>query len=208
MVMPDPVPVPVLPPIADPAVASAPLVQVPSGCAAPTPEQAVFIGSMVAADTQTARFAVRQVRSGSVDGFVVDGLIDVRYGDEVRFLEVGESYIVGAGLDLVDPALVSTVRTPSPLFGGSEIAGIDDSDVDCPSIEDPVRTLLVDGTSVETGVLSPLRGSGEHLARAVIEPAVAALAILVGLVAMKHLLVAFGRSLLAIGRRAVANQPD
>lgn len=200
MVIPDPVPVPALPPIADEGAESAPLVPVPSGCAAPESEHAVFVGTLVTADASTARFSIGQVRSGSVEGFTVGGLIDVRYGDEVRFLEIGQTYIVGAGLDVVRPALVSTVRTPAPLFGGNEIAGIDDSDVGCPTIEDPVRTLLVDGTSVETGVLAPLHDAGENLARALIEPAAVALAILLGLVALKHLVFAFGRSLREVAR--------
>lgn len=204
MVIPDPVPVPPLPPIVDPAVVSAPLVQAPSGCAVPEAEQAVFIGTLVTADAATARFAVGQVRSGSIEGFAVGGLIDVRYGDEVRFLDVGQTYIVGAGLDVDIPALVSAVRAPAPLFGGNEIAGIDDSDVGCPAIEDPVRTLMADGGSVETGVLAPMQGAGEQLVRAVLEPAAVALAILFGLVALKHLLAAFVRSLRGLARR---NQP-
>ena len=45
--LPEPVPVPALPPIADPNAASTRLVPVPVGCAVLPLEQAVFIGTMV-----------------------------------------------------------------------------------------------------------------------------------------------------------------
>ena len=194
-VIPEPVPIPPLPPIVADGVASDRLIPVPAGCAAPAVEQAVFIGTMVVGDAVTGRFVVEQVRSGSVEGFSVGGMIDVRYGDEVRFLEVGQRYIVGAAVDPELRLLASTVRSPAPLFGGNEILGLDDANVDCPSVESPVRTLLADATSVETGVLSPLKNAKGKILRAILEPLGAALAILLGLVALKHLLFALGRSL-------------
>ncbi|MFN6121748.1 MAG: hypothetical protein ACK5CE_19235 [Actinomycetes bacterium] len=193
--LPAPVPVPVLPPIEDPDAPSSRLVPVPVGCAAPAVEQSVFIGSLLIADAVTARFRVDQVLSGSVEGFSVDGMIDVRYGDEVRFLEVGVSYIVGAAVDPELGVLASTVRAPAPLFGGTEIAGIDDADVDCPQIDSPVRTVLLDGSSVETGVFTPLRDAERQILRSVLVPIGVAFAVLSGLVVLKHLLFALGRSL-------------
>ena len=50
----------------------------------------------------------------------------------------------------------SKVREPEPLFGGDEVIGAAESDVSCPAIVDPVRTLDVDGTPIEAGVISPL----------------------------------------------------
>jgi hypothetical protein len=197
--LPEPVPIPALPPIADPNAASTRLVPVPVGCAAPPLEQVVFIGTMVLSDTSTARFAIQSIRSGSVAGFEVGGLIDVRYGDEVRFLDVDSTYIVGAGVDPATGVLSSAVRSPAPLFGGNEIAGIDDSDVDCPRLGDPVRTLTIDGTSIESGVLTPLRNAKGDIARAVLQPIGVAFLILVGLAAIKLLLFAMGRSLRDLG---------
>lgn len=202
MGLPEPVPVPSLPPISDPTAVSARLVPVPAGCAAPAQEQAVFVGTMVVNDAATARFAIEQVRSGSVDGYAKGGLVDVRFGDEVRFLDVDQQYIVGAGLEPGTPGLVSTVRSPAPLFGGNEVAGIDNSDVDCPRIEDPVRTLLADGTSVESGVLTPMKDAKSEIVRAVAEPVAVAFVVLVGLVAVKHLVFALGRSLRDLGNPA------
>jgi hypothetical protein len=198
--LPEPQPVPTLPPIEDPAAVSTRLIPVPAGCTAPAVEQAVFIGTLTVADANTARFSVEQVRSGSLDGFVVDDLVDVRYGDETRFLDVGTRYIVGTGLDPDLGVLSSTVRTPSPLFGGNEIAGVDNGDVDCPDVESPIRTLLADGTSVESGVLSPLKGAGSDIVRAILEPVGVAFLVLLGLVVVKHLVFALGRSLRDLGR--------
>ena len=197
--LPQPLPVPALPPIADPNAASTRLVPVPPGCAAPPQEQVVFVGTMVLGDTSTARFSIESIRSGSAAGFEVSGLIDVRYGDEVRFLDVNSSYIVGAAIDPVSHVLASAVRAPAPLFGGNEIAGVDDSDVDCPRVGDPVRTLLPDGTSVESGVLTPLGNAKGDILRAVLEPIGVAFLILLGLTAVKLLVFAMGRSLRDLG---------
>lgn len=197
---PDPVPVPSLPVIADPGAVSARVVPVPVGCTAPPVEQVVFVGTLVVSDVNTARFAVEQVRSGSLDGFAVGGLIDVRYGDETRFLEADVQYIVGAAVDPDAGVLASRVSESAPLFGGNEVAGLDDSDVDCPTFEDPVRTLLVDNTSVESGVLSPLGDAKGQILRAVMEPIGVAFLILLALVLVKHLLFALGRSLRDLGR--------
>lgn len=160
----------------------------------------MFVGTLVLNDTTTARFRVDQVRSGSIDGFSRDGQIDVRYGDEVRFLEFGVQYIVGAAVDAEQRALVSSVRVPAPLFGGSEIAGVNASDTVCPELDDPVRTLRADGSSVDTGVLSSLEGSGAMVLRAVLQPLGAAFAILVGLAALKLLVFAMARSLRDLSR--------
>lgn len=197
--LPEPVPVPALPPIAEPGAASTRLIPVPAGCASPPQEQVVFVGTMVLGDTSTARFAIQSIRSGSATGFEVGGLIDVRYGDEVRFLDVDTTYIVGAGVDPVSHVLASAVRAPAPLFGGNEIAGIDDSDVECPRLGDPVRTLLTDGTSVESGVLTPLQNAKGDILRALLQPIGVAFLILLGLSAVKLLVFAMGRSLRDLG---------
>jgi len=197
--LPEPVPVPTLPPIEDQGAESSRLIPVPAGCAAPAVEQVVFIGTMIISDAVTGRFEIEQVLSGSIEGFSVAGMIDVRYGDEVRFLTVGQRYIVGAAVDPEMRVLASTVRAPAPLFGGNEIAGADDADVDCPRVDTPVRTLLPDGSSVETGVITPLKHAGGRILRAVLAPVGAAFLVLVGLVIVKHLFFALGRSLGDLG---------
>ncbi len=194
--LPDPVPVPVLPAIdAATDTASSRIIPLPAGCAAPPIEQSVFVGTLVLRDATTARFSVDRLRSGSLEGFALGGQVDVYFGDEVRFLADGAQYIVGTGIDVDRRALVSTVREPAPIFGGSEVAGVNSSEVACPTIDDPVRTLNLDGSDVESGVLAPLSGKAWMVLRAVLQPLGAALLVMLGLVAMKHLVFALGRTL-------------
>jgi len=197
--LPDPQPVPSLPPIEPPVAASTRLVAVPTGCASPTPERAVFVGTVTVTDPATARYQVLQVLSGSTAGFEVGGLIDVRYGDDVRFLETGTSYIVGAALDDDAGVLYSNVRPPAPLYGGSDVAGVNVSDVDCPRVEDPVRTLTVDGTSVESGVITPISRAKGDLLHAILDPLAVAFVVLLGLVALKLLIFTVARAVRDIG---------
>jgi hypothetical protein len=42
------------------------------------------------------------------------------------------------------------------LFGGDAVVGINGASGVCPNLEDPVRTLFENGTSIDTGVLGPL----------------------------------------------------
>ncbi|HSP28009.1 MAG TPA: hypothetical protein VLN74_05620, partial [Ilumatobacteraceae bacterium] len=132
------------------------LIPVPNGCPVPDPAAVVFTGTMIGKDdvTQVVRFRIDQVRAGSAVPWAVNGLIDVRYGPDYRFLVRDEQYLVGAGLDPVYGVLASTVRPPEPTFGGNDVVGVDDLAVICPTLDDPIRTLNVDGTTVDSGVLS------------------------------------------------------
>jgi hypothetical protein len=197
--LPDPQPVPTLPEIEPAESASGRLVAVPSGCGSPTPEKVVFVGNVTVTDSVTARYQVVQVLAGSTAGFEVRGLIDVRYGDDVRFLEPGTTYIVGAGLDPQLGVLMSNVRPPAPLFGGSDVAGVNVSDVDCPQIEDPIRTLTADGRSVESGVLTPLSHAKGDLFHAILDPLGIAFLVVLGLTALKLMVFSVGRALRDIG---------
>lgn len=154
-----------------PPPVSAPNTTIPAGCELPTPVQATFVGRLSVTDRRTGRFEVRQVRGGSLEGYSVNGLVDVDYGDDIRFLEIGTDYVVAAGVDAESGRLVSKVRDPEPLFGGNQVIGIEERPLDCPVVEDAVRTLLTDGTSVESGVLAPLSSDGNGLLRAMLLPA-------------------------------------
>lgn len=192
-----------------PPQAKGPLVVVPPGCVVPAPARAVFVGTILVVDDpvkpSTYRFRVDSLLAGTLDGFAVPNpeiaaeLVDVRYGDEARFLQVDQQYLVGVAVRAENGLLVSTVREAAPLFGGDAVIGADDSDVDCPRVNDPVRTLTPDGGSVDTGVLTPLRGEGLSLLVAVLTPLGIAFAVLVALVLLKHLFFAVGRSLRDMG---------
>lgn len=149
----------------------APNTTVPAGCDVPMPVRATFVGTLVATDPVTARFQVGQVRGGSVEGYAVGGLIDVEYGPDVRFLQLDRDYIVAVGFDETKGRLVSKVRDPEPLFGGNQVIGIGERNLDCPEIEDAVRTLDMDGRSVESGVLAPLGDDTRGVVRALLLPA-------------------------------------
>jgi hypothetical protein len=182
------------PPIVDPLPPPSPLVVLPAGCTAQPAPVAVFVGMLADADNTTARFAVQQIRAGSLDGYAVDTIVDVRYDDDIRFLHTGQQYLVGARPDPITSVLNSKVRSPAPLFGGDAVIGVDDTDVTCPRVEDGVKTLLADGREVDTGVLAPLATAKKSLLKAVLKPLGIALAVLVVLASMKLLLFAMVRA--------------
>jgi hypothetical protein len=154
----------------------------------------VFVGTLAAADATTGRFAVQQIRAGSLDGYAVDTIVDVRFDDDIRFLRLGQQYLVGALPDQITGVLRSKVRLPAPLFGGDAVIGVNDTDVHCPRVEDGVKTLLVDGSEVDTGVLAPLETAKRSLLKAVLKPLGVAIAVLVVLASMKLLVFAMVRA--------------
>lgn len=179
-----------------------PLVVVPTGCVVPAAARAVFVGQLANTDLPptTARFRLERILAGDLQGYAGGNLVDVHYGAETHFLQLGSHYIVGVAVDPTTGLLVSTVREAAPLFGGDAVIGANDSDVDCPRIEDPVRTLQADGSPVDTGVLTPLHGEGPALLAAVLKPLAIAFAVLVLLTLVKLLLFAVGRSLRDVAR--------
>jgi hypothetical protein len=154
----------------------------------------VFLGTLAASDSTTARFAVEQIRAGSLDGYAVSTIVDVRYDDDIRFLRNGQRYLVGAAPDPIMGVLRSKVRVPAPLFGGDAVIGINDTDVRCPRVEDGVKTLLANGTGVDTGVLAPLKTAKKSLLMAILRPLGIAFGLLVLLAAIKMLIFAMVRS--------------
>lgn len=173
---------------------------IPSDCVIPMPVKATFVGRLAAADPKTARFEITQMRGGSLEGYSAANLVDVDYGSDVRFLDLQQSYIVAVGLDGATNRLVSKVRDPEPLYGGSQIIGMNDSGSDCPEVEDAVRTLTMDGRSVESGVLAPLKSAEKKLLRAVLLPFVWVFGGLLVLATVRAVVVVMWRA----GRRYVA----
>ena len=158
--------------------------------------------------TQTARFRIDQLRAGSAQPWAIDGLIDVRYGADYRFLEEDHQYLIGAGFDPTYGALSSTVRAGEPDFGGNDVVGVDDVAVVCPTLDDPVRTLEVDGSSVDSGVLSLLIEDRRLLLATLAVPTAIVFAALLALVILKGFGVLAMHGVFQLGRAAVTPVPD
>ena len=162
----------------------------PAGCVAPRAAIATFLGELVSADDGAAIFSVVQVRGGSLGAYVNAGAISIRYAErETRFLQVGTTYLVGAGGSELFSTLESKVRAKKQLFAGDAVVGVDESDKPCPVIEDPVLTLLPNGQPINAGVFSLLRNGRGGLMQAAVLPLLFALVFLVGLVITKRLFV-------------------
>lgn len=202
---PPPVTVPQENPPPVPGLQSGSLIPTPVGCPVPNPADAVFTATMIGKDdvTQVVRFRIDQMRAGSAEQWAVSGQIDVRYGPDYRLLAKGDQYLVGIGLDPVYGVPASTVRPPEPTFGGNDVIGVDDLAVDCPQLDDPIRTLRVDGTTVDSGVLSLMADDRRLLLATLAVPAAIVFAVLLALVMLR----VFGglafRGVFQLGRAAV-----
>jgi len=155
--------------------AADPLIPIPEGCAAPLQPHVVFVGEVVDRDYRTVRFEIDRIRAGDPDPFGFDGdQVDVRYGLDAQYLDDGGTYLVSAVVHPDLGLLTSRVSEPIEHFGGDEVIGVSETDVDCPAFEDAMRTLHVDGTPVEASVLEPFFGAKPRiLAALLIPPAVA-----------------------------------
>ncbi len=189
---------------------AAPLVVVPPSCPQLEPAAVSFVGTVTGKDdvVQVVRFEIDQLRSGSARPWAIDGQIDVRFGDDYRFLDVDQQYLVGAGFDPEYGALSSSVRPPEPDFGGNDVVGVDDSSVVCPVVDEPIRTLNVDGTDVDSGVLSLLFDDRRVLLATVAVPSAIALVALVVLVLLRMAVGLASKGVFELGRAAVTPVPD
>ena len=197
-------------PIPEPGEQSEWLIPVPVGCPTPIQADAVFTGTMIGKDdvTQVVRFRIDQLRAGSVDPWAINGLIDVRYGPDYRFLSNGDQYLIGIGLDPVYGLPASTVRPPEPTFGGNDVVGVDDIAVDCPALDDPIRTLQIDGTSIDSGVLSLMTEDRRLLLATIAVPTAIVFAVLLALVVLRVFGKLAFRGIFQLGRSAVTPVPD
>ncbi len=177
-----------------------PLIPVPEGCSAPRLPHIVFVGKVTNRDYRTVRFEIEQIRYGRDDPFAAGNLIDVRYGIDAQYLEDGQRYLVSA---LVDPdlgLLVSRVTAPIENFGGDEVIGVSETDVNCPNFEDPMRTLHLDGTPIDAGILQPFFDAKVRLLGAFLMPLGVAVGVIFLLAMFRLSLAALYHSLVG-GRR-------
>lgn len=211
-VVPDPpaptVPAPELDTISDPGA----LVQVPAGCPVPAPADVAFVGTVVGKDEfvqkGTVRYRIDQVRAGNAAPYSVDGLIDVRYGPDSQYLDVDGQYLVAAAVDPRIGALGSKVAPEALLFGGDAVVGLEDTEVECPLIDDPVMTLNLDGTPIDSGLFQPFFEDRRLLLATIGVPAAIVAVVLVGLVLLRRLMDIGFRGIFALARAAVTPSPD
>lgn len=211
-VLPDPpdpsVPAPEPDAVSDPEA----LVQAPAGCPVPDPADVAFVGTVLGKDEfvqkGTVRFQIDQIRAGTASPYSVDGMIDVRYGPDSQYLDIESQYLVAAAIDPRIGALASKVSPEALLFGGDAVVGLEDTEVDCPVIDDPVMTLNLDGTPVESGLLKPFFEDKRLLLATVGVPAAIVAAVLVGLVLLRRGLDIGFRGIFTLARAAVTPSRD
>ena len=156
---------------------------VPEGCALPPTALAVFVGKVIFTDPVNAVFDVLQMRAGSLEGYAINNEVEIRFGADVKYLETGKSYIVGANPDSVSLKLSSTIRDSAELFGGAQVVG---SSKQCPVFEAAARTLHTDGTAISTSILGKLFDQPWRIAVAFLLPPVLVLMGLFGLVWLRR----------------------
>jgi hypothetical protein len=187
-------PEPTPPPLPDAPAIDPTGTTVPAGCDAPIEPAASFIGVVVARDDQfavdgrSARFTVAELKQGSLDGYEVNGLVDVDFGADFRYLDIGSAYLVTAEINELTQRLTSRAKPEAVLFGGDQVVGIDDrSDLNCPELINPIITMTATGESIDTGVFSPLFAAKRSALERILRPLVAALAGLALLVFAKRI---------------------
>ncbi len=185
-----------------------PLLEVPAGCPPVERSDVSFVGTVVDKDYRTVRFRIDQIRARSAGPWAIDGLIDVRFGPDAKYLDQDQQYLVGAAVDPAIGVLASSVRAPEPLFGGNDVIGLNDTAVECREVESGVRTLHVDGTSVESGVLKPLIDEKATVLATIAIPTAIAFGVLLALVVLRFLWRWAMRGVFELGRAAVTPAPD
>jgi hypothetical protein len=182
-----------------------PLVDVPVGCPIQPLPDVVFVGTVVDSDYRTVRYRVDQVRAGDIGQFASSGLVDVRYGIDAKYLDGGDQYLIGALYDPNIQSLRSRVQPESPTFGGDEVIGATESDLECDELVDPLRTIHTDGSSIDSGVLSPFFGNRDGLLRSILVPIGVVCAAVFALAAFRWFLTGFGRGVESIARTPSTN---
>jgi hypothetical protein len=165
---------------------------VPASCITPPPLRTVFVGEVANIEANFVLYEVVSERYGTVVDLLRNGVLTVRYPiDDVKYLEVGQRFLVGAvaapsGIRGDTPVLESKVQVPPDMFGGDAVAAV--QRISCPDYEDPVRTLQVNGDDINTGILRPLASDRAGLLRVVFVPLGVGLGLLFLLAATRFLI--------------------
>jgi hypothetical protein len=183
-----------------------PLVVIPEGCPLQQTADVVFVGTVVDSDYRTARFRIDQIRAGDLGRFASQVgdhfLVDVRYGVDTKYLTEGEQFLIGASVPAGSASglLESKVAERPSALGGDEIIGADETQLECPEVDDPNLTLHTDGTMIDAGLLTPLVGNREGVLRAVLVAPAHVLGGILALAAVRWVLTGFGRGVESAAR--------
>ena len=197
-----------------------PLLDIPVGC--PTQiltDNVVFVGTVTATDYRTVRYRIDQPRAGDLGRFASlvgnDYLVDVRYGVDTKYLHEGQQYLVGAAVNPNQGGMLASKVAPevSPI-GGNEVINANETDQQCPELSDPNMTVRVDGSEVDSGMLTPLLDDRGGMLRAVLTACAIVLGGVLALAALRWMLTGFGRGVESMtrpkprqGRPATASGP-
>ncbi|WP_116996425.1 hypothetical protein [Desertimonas flava] len=184
-----------------------PFIVVPDGCPIQQLADVVFVGTVTDRDFRTVRFRIDQIRAGDMGAYasqLPDGnfYVDVRYGVDAKYLDDGGQFLVGASRpeNSTTGYLESKVaERPAPI-GDDEVIGADESDLVCPEVDDPNVTLHTDGSSVDSGLFTPLLDDRGGLLRAVLVAVGSVLGGVLALAAVRWILTGFGRGVESLGR--------
>ena len=197
------------PPTAPPAAAATgrtALVEIPVGCPIQPLPDVVFVGTVVASDYRTTRMRIDQSRSGDITQFAAGDLVDVRYGIDTKYLREGQQYLIAAVFDPSIDGLRSRVKPEESIYGGDEIIGATESELECPAIVDPMRTIHVDGSSVDSGLLRPLVDDRQGLLRVLFVPIVVVIGAVFTLALIRWILTGFGRGVESLATSSSSNR--
>jgi hypothetical protein len=86
-------------------------------------------------------------------------------------------------------------------FAGDEIVGVSEDDVVCPEAEDPIVTLMFDGSPVPTPLLGSFLAERSRLVAALVIPAFVVAVVIFLLAMLRVSTEGFVESLRSIGRR-------
>ncbi len=190
--------------VVDATPVTLPLVPVPVGCSAPLMPHIVFVGTVVNRDYRTVRFEIEQIRSGRSDPFASGNLIDVRFGQDAQYLKDGATFLVSAVVDPDLGLLVSRATPPIENFGGDEVIGVSETDVNCPLFEDPMRTLHLDGTPVGGSFLKPFLDAKMRIFGAMLIPLGVAVGVIFLLAMFRLSVAALVRGIVNGGQRRLS----
>ena len=121
-----------------------------------------------------------------------------RIGTSTRF---GEQYLLDGSFGAT-PGQRSSFVAAAANFGGDEVIGVSESDVNCPAFESPLRTLHLDGTPVEASALEPFFASKVRILGAVAVPIAVAAAVIFLLATFRLSIAGLYHSVVDTGRRA------